>query len=538
MPILEVNGRRVEVGPEFMGLTPQEQEAEVDEIAASFGQPQPSADVTGGFGERAQRETIEPETPELRREIDRSKAVAGYNQLPWHQKELTDLNDAVRLAASGASFGIADRLAALGGSTLEEEQAKTQAARDRQNWLGTAVEAAGSIASIPAKGIGLVRNLPAMVQGASTAAKVGAGATRAGALAAEGAVIGGANALGRGEDVNTSAAVGGLAGPVGAAAGRAVGTVAGALGKKPALSSIADMEDVGRAAFKRADDAKVIVKPTWTNEVARDIRDGLTEIGWHPQLSSKPMAVIDMLDERLTQNVTLKDIHTLRRVAQNIGASTDPFERFVSGQMVKKIDKHIDRMKPGDVLSGNKTEGIKAFREGQAFWRTARKAEVVQEAVEKAERLSDGQNTSFHKALQTQFRGIMNSKTRRRGFSTEELAMMDKLARGNQTQKVLGWVSALAPTNKLNLMMQGIGGAASGGAYLPAQAGLAVVGGAAQFAGTRMARNNIYGLARLIRQQGLTPQLQAQIKKMPRARQQRLARVLQGWGVGGAEIPE
>jgi hypothetical protein len=225
-------------------------------------------------------------------------------------------------------------------------------------------------------------------------------------------------------------------------------------------------------------------------------------------------------------------------VAQNIGASTDPFERFVSGQMVKKIDKHIDRMKSGDVLSGNKTEGIRAFREGQAFWRTARKAEVVQEAVTKAERLSDGQNTSFHKALQTQFRGIMNSKTRKRGFSTEELAMMDKLARGNQTQKVLGWVSALAPTNKLNLMMQGIGGAASGGAYLPAQAGLAVIGGAAQFAGTRMARNNIYGLARLIRQQGLTPQLQAQIKKMPRARQQRLARVLQGWGVGGAEIPE
>jgi hypothetical protein len=307
------------------------------------------------------------------------------------------------------------------------------------------------------------------------------------------------------------------------------------MSRKPAVSSIDALEDAGRAAFQRADDAKLIVKPNWVNSVARDIREGLTEVGWTPELTNRPMAVINMLDERLTQNVTLKDIHSLRRVAQNIGQSTEPFERFLSAQMVKKIDKHIDRMKPGDVLTGNATEGIKAFREGQAFWRTARKAEVVDEAVTKAERLAAGQNTTFYKALQTQFRGILNSKTRRRGFSTEELAAMEKLARGTVTQSVLGKLSALSPTSKLNVMMNTVGGISSGGTAIPLQAAAMGAGFAAEKVGEKLTRNNIYGLARLIREQGLTPGLQAQVKKMPRARQQRLNRVLQSWNVTGAE---
>ena len=60
----------------------------------------------------------------------------------------------------------------------------------------------------------------------------------------------------------------------------------------------------------------LIIKPDWTNELARDVREGLTDWGWHPELTGKPMAVIDTLDELLTQNVTLKGMDTLRRVAQ------------------------------------------------------------------------------------------------------------------------------------------------------------------------------------------------------------------------------
>ena len=535
MPILEVNGRRVEVGPEFMSLTPQEQEAEVDEIAAGFGQQQP-ADVTGGFGERSARETIEPETPELRREIDRSKAVAGYEALPWHQKELTDLNDAVRLAASGASFGLADRLAALGGGSFEEEQAKTQAARDRQNWLGTAVEAAGSIASIPAKGLGLVRNLPAMVQGASTATKVGAGATRAGALAAEGAVIGGANALGR-EKTSIVLLVWAVSLVLLALLLAGVwGQPSGALGPKPALIGAEAITEAGRKAYERSEKAGLLVKPQWTDDLAQDVADGLKEWGWRPGLG-KVEPIVREIQSMYGQTVRLKDIDSLRQVAGMLGRSAEPRERFLAGQIIKKIDKHIDRLDMTKVTAGNKTEAVAALKDARRLWSTAKKSEMVDQAVERAQLAAgtSGTGGNIDNALRQQFKNILNSPKKSRGFSADEKAAMRQIALGTNTQNALRLLGRLSPsTGGLSLMLHGGAAYGTGGASVAAGA----VGYGAKTAADRLTKNNIYGLARLIRQNGLTPNLQAQIKKMPRARQQRLARVLQGWGVGGAEVPE
>jgi hypothetical protein len=363
-------------------------------------------------------------------------------------------------------------------------------------------------------------------------------------LAAEGAVIGGANAIGRGEDINTSTGIGGVAGPVGAAAGRAVGKVVSTLGPKAPLQSIDDIRAAKNAAYDRSEAAGIIVKKDKINQMADEIEATLADKGWTPERVPAVSGFLNRLRAYREQDVTLKGIDSLRQIAGNLGGTQDDLQNYLGRQLTKKIDKHIDTIDMTHVVPGigNKTEAVGSLRDARRLNTTMRKAETIQEAVEKAERLSDGQNTSFHKALQTQMRGIMNSKTRRRGFAKDELAAIDKIARGSLTQTTLGWVSGLAPSNKLAMLIHlnsaAVGGVASGGLSLLPQAALATTGIAAQVAGSRVDRNSIYGLARLIRQNGLTPHLQAQIKKMPRARQQRLARVLQGWGVGGAEIPE
>jgi hypothetical protein len=537
MPILEIGGRRVEVGPEFLSLSPEEQAVEASEIEASFGEPaEPQQGPGTGFGEFAQREAMEPETPELRREIDRSKAVAGYNAQPWYGREMTDLGDAVRLAATGATFGGTDWLSSLaGGGTLEEERAKTQAARDRQSWLGTAVEAAGSIASIPGKGIGLIRNIPAITSASGTGARVANTAARTGAFAAEGAALGAAGAVGYGNDVGTGAALGAALGPVGQAVGAAAGKVGNLVGSKPALIGPDAIADAGRKAYEKSEKAGLIIKPSWTNELAKDIREGLTEWGWHPKLTSKPMAVIDTLDELLTQNVTLKGVDTLRRIASNIGS--DPQNRVeaaLATQIVKKVDKHLNKLDDSQVLMGNKTEGLGALQDARRLWHTARKSEVVEEAVNRAKLNTavTGTGGNYDNVLRQQFRNILNSPKKRRGFTTDELDAMRQVAVGTPSQSALRLLGRLSPTTGgLSLSLHG--GALLGSGGLSAVAGAG--GWAAKRSAEKMTENNVYGLARLIRENGLTPHLAAQVKKMPRARRQRLNRVLQGWNVTGAE---
>jgi hypothetical protein len=521
---------------EFPDETPDEVMDRVVKENIFQGQNAAAPD-TMGFGAPAAREAMEPETPELRREIDRSKAVAGYNAQPWYGREMTDLGDAVRLAATGATFGGTDWLSSLaGGGTLEEERAKTQAARDRQGWLGTAVEAAGSIASIPAKGIGLVRNIPAITSASGTGARAANTAARTGAFAAEGAALGAAGAVGYGNDVTSGAALGAALGPVGQAVGAAAGRVGNLVGSKPALIGPDAIADAGRRAYERSERAGLVIKPSWTNELARDIREGLTEWGWHPQLTTKPMAVIDTLDELLTQNVTLKGVDTLRRIASNIGS--DPQNRVeaaLSTQIIKKIDKHLNKLDDSQVLMGNKTDGLSALQDARRLWATARKSEVVEEAVSRAKlnAATSGTGGNYDNVLRQQFKNILNSPKKRRGFTTEELAAMRQVAAGTANQNALRLLGRLSPTTGgLSLSLHG--GALLGSGGLSAVAGAG--GWAAKRSAEKMTENNVYGLARLIRQNGLTPGLAAQVKKMPRARRQRLNRVLQGWNVTGAEV--
>jgi hypothetical protein len=64
------------------------------------------------------------------------------------KSDLQSADDLARLAASGATFNQADRFAGAmpGGEGAEVENAKTEAARDRQGAAGTAAEVAGAVA--------------------------------------------------------------------------------------------------------------------------------------------------------------------------------------------------------------------------------------------------------------------------------------------------------------------------------------------------------------------------------------------------------
>lgn len=120
---------------------------------------------------------------------------------------LQTADDLVRLAANGITFGFADKIAGyMDGTGTEAERARSEGARDRQGMLGTAAEIGGSLVAP----LGLAR-------AGLTATRLPGMIGRYGGLAADGAAIGVADALGNDRDVATGAATGAALGAAGQA---------------------------------------------------------------------------------------------------------------------------------------------------------------------------------------------------------------------------------------------------------------------------------------------------------------------------------
>jgi hypothetical protein len=151
MPTLNIGGRKVKVDDSFLSLTPEQQNATVEEIAASFG----SAPA-------APEQVDASPMPSTMDGMAGTPVQAGPGLGAEIGKVGSKLDDWARLAANGATFGMADKFAgsmdALTGRApsydagVKANRADTQAVRDRLP-EAPVVEAAGGVGG----GIGLMK---------------------------------------------------------------------------------------------------------------------------------------------------------------------------------------------------------------------------------------------------------------------------------------------------------------------------------------------------------------------------------------------
>jgi hypothetical protein len=383
--ILEINGQEVEVDDGFDKLTPQQQEATVNEIAASLSPaPVQSQTQLGADRRMANDAQVAEQTAIGRRE--------AYAQKPEGQKFLQALDDEARLI--GNPFGVGDKLAArmnsLTGDLSYEDQLrieknKTQAARDR----------AGS-ATIPSEIMGDVLAGGAIAgQGATLAGRFNTAnmtgikgvLARAGLMAPEGALYGVADALGRDADVKTAAVTGAIAGPVGSIVGDTVSKVASKVLPAKTASAVPALEKLKTQAddaYKAADNAGVVVNPQSVQRLKSNVEAKLVDFGYHPQNQPGVKAALDEIDRISQGNVTLKGLDILRRVAKNANSPTNPSQSAAAQIVVNEIDDFMKGLKPQDVVMGDKKAGINSLLKARELWTRVRKNEKLVDAIESA----------------------------------------------------------------------------------------------------------------------------------------------------------
>lgn len=402
-------------------------------------------------------------------------------------------DDFVRGTADMLTFGLADEFAAkagdltgIGGEAGNYEQ---NLADQRQR------DSEGGVPRFAGQMAGAV-----MMPGA--AAKTTVGAMRQGAL------MGGAYGFGSGEGgaLERAKSMGGGA-IVGGAAGAAVRGAANAIERRLAGKVIPSAEELGRyasAAYRAADDAGVIIKPQSTQRLTAAIKNDLAEFGYDPGLQSGISVVLNRLDNLQDQNVTLKGMDIIRRLAREAGnsAGDNGSQRALSKKIIDKIDDFISDLKPADVLAGNAKEAGNHMFRARSIWTRMKKAETLDNALTKAERraASTGSGGNADNAMRQNVRALLDNPRTSRGMSAAERKAAERVVRGTPVQNTLRLAGKLSPAGNGLMAGLGVGGAMVNPAYgIPSLVGLG-----AKAAADRMTVRNVEKLSQLIRSGGLT----------------------------------
>lgn len=472
-----------------------------------------------------------------------SLAAARYEAMPGWQKPLQAADDTARLLASGLTFGYADKLAGyLGGEGTEAERARTQQARDRAGSAALGAELTGAIAAP----LGLARQGASLMGRFGTAAMEGGSGllARSGLAAAEGAGYGALTAAGNDQGIQEGAAFGALGGAAGNLAGEAlaagVSKVAGVFNKKPRIPQLDDIEAAKTAAYQRAEQAGVAYTPSAVSRINTDIERGLADIGYDPALMPGARVAIDRLQELQGQNVTLKGLDTVRKIANQgylpPNAPNAKANNAAVGKIINAIDDLMENAGQGDILMGDAVVGGEALREARSLAARGIKVNKIEDAIRNAEidAAASGSGGNIDNRTRQLLKPLLKNP---RGFTPDERAALNTAVRGTPTQNALRLAGKLSPSgNGLMAMLHLLGGSATAGATLPLAAG----GMAAKALADRSTSQNVQKLADIILAGGSRSATQAApnaVQRLAHSKRDEIARILMSIGAFEAGTP-
>lgn len=344
--------------------------------------------------------------------------------------------------------------------------------------------------------------------------------------AGEGAIYGGVYGAGEGNGLQDRA----FNALKGAAAGAVTGAGVGALGRigagsvQEAAPSIDELRAAGQAAYDQADKAGVIFTPKAVDRLKSQVMQKLTDLGYDPALQPGAAALVRRLDDLQGQNITLKGLDSLRKVASNGFIPGNKSNNKAIGDIIDTIDGLVTSPGTAEVMTGDAAAGADALAKARDIWARASKAERVSNAVNRAElrAASTGSGGNVDNAIRQNLRRILESP---RGFSEAEKSALEKAVTGTRTQNALRLAGKLSPSGNGLMAALGIGGTMVN----PALGAASLGGMGAKTIADAMTKGNVGVLDALIRNGGKLP-----TQQLTPIRQAILQALIRG---GGQQLP-
>jgi len=225
----------------------------------------------------------------------------------------------------------------------------------------------------------------------------------------------------------------------------------------------AELRATAQQAYRQAENAGVSFTPASVDKLNTDIAQILRREGFDAKLHPNVSAAIDRFRETglpgsggaAAAPVTFEEMDILRRVArQAISASQKPAERRLGQMMVAEVDKFALNPPSGAVAAGDQATAAAAIQEARRSWARMSKSNDIEDLVENARLSAQGSGGRMDEALRTQFASLARDikAGRHPGFTADEVANIERIAKGESMRFGTRTVSALAPSSSLRGM--------------------------------------------------------------------------------------
>lgn len=485
MATLDIGGKRVQVGDEFLRMTPEQQNAAVEEIAGQIG-------ATGSApqgGNATPPVGLQPGTQEYA-DWAGEQARAG-NTLPMVSPHSTQPPSGDDWQAPGSLLPIqfpADQQTNGGWPRLAVPSLITDAI-GAVAAPGTALQGGyderevdpqtGAVSPFDPRMMDDAANLASMVTPADAAATLAAPR-----IAAKGSVA---------ER---------LAKPVGPFRDIPEAPAPRAPQKVP-TPEIDDLYAVKDSAYDFADKIGARYSADAIDGLAGDMIQRAVKDKFNPELHRDTAAFLNGLGAQ-PESMSLTQLDQLRQIIRRDLVKPDGPDAHFGKQFIRAIDDFIDTAGPGKItgVSGETANfAIRAARKANA---TLRRAETVQDIIENA-RLSaaaSGSGGNIDNAIRQGFARVLKSDKLSMGFSKEELAQMEHVVTGSKGQNALRLLGKLSPSGNGLMAALGLGATVTN----PVMAIGPAAGMVAKTLSDRATKKSIEDLTHMVRTGG-SPQL-------------------------------
>lgn len=255
---------------------------------------------------------------------------------------------------------------------------------------------------------------------------------------------------------------GAVTGVLGTAATRLAAKTPLPKGKAP---SAEELQALKTEAYQVADGLGAKYSPkaydTLVGKAEAAVKAGNISPTRHPKAWSFVKDMRTRASGQYAQGLTLTELDQLRQeVRRDLLQSSDLSERHFGGIIIDEIDDAIAKAGAGDMLSGDSkaaAEAITAARELNTRWR---KTELIEDALYAADlkTAAAGSGGNINNAIRQAFKSILINEKKRRAFTQDELAEMERIVKQGKGEELLRLVGKLSPGGNGLMTALGIGG--------------------------------------------------------------------------------
>ena len=307
---------------------------------------------------------------------------------------------------------------------------------------------------------------------------------------------------------------GALAGGVGVTAAEGMGSqMAADRANTAATPTVDNLKAQSGALYDQAKSLGVVVKPDSFKQFSDTLSTDMVKEGIDKTLTPAANRALARIQEVADEGtpVPLDAIDTLRRVASIAGESTVKSDRRIGRIIVDSLDDYVDGLTPKSVVAGNPVQAASTISAARDLWKTASKADTIENVISKAQASSGDLNINLDTSLRNQFKKLANNPRGISRFDPAEQTAIQAAAGGGNLSNILHSVGKLAPTNLVKAGIEGGLGHLTGGAgYIVPAIGLAAKG-----ASIANASRNARLASELVRRGGALPIAAAPVSRNP-----------------------